>query len=546
MAASIVSKVLQRQGIGIATGDKAGKDTAAPAPTLHVDLAPAALIEQAVIRGEGELAANGSLVVKTGAYTGRSPKDRFIVDTPDVHDAIAWGAVNTPLDPACYERIRDGVASYLTSRDDLFVVRGLAGANRRHARKFMVACERASQALFITQLLVRPTAGERRRYGEPDFTILSAPGYACDPTRDGVASTAAVIINFSERVIIVAGTGYSGEIKKSIFSVMNYLLPVEDHVMPMHCSASMDPSTHETAVFFGLSGTGKTTLSANPTRLLIGDDEHGWAAGEGIFNIEGGCYAKCDGLTEQREPEIFRAVRFGSLCENVVLDAARRPDYADTSLTRNTRVGYPIEHITSAWTKGCGQEPSVVIFLTCDAFGVLPPIARLTPEAAMYHFVTGFTAKVAGTELGIVEPVPTFSSLFGEPFMPLDPLVYARMLGERIEAGGARVYLVNTGWIGGSYGTGHRIELAYTRALVARALDGHIEDAQFVHDEVFNMDVPTTCHGVPDGILLPWRLWPSRSLYHEAAHTLATMFRENFERRYSHLPEAVRLAGPQG
>ena len=410
MAASIVSKVLQRQGIGIATGGKAGKDKAAPAPTLHVDMAPAALIEQAVIRSEGELAANGSLVVKTGAYTGRSPKDRFIVDTPDVHDTIAWGAVNTPLDPACYERIRDGVAAYLTNRDDLFVVRGMAGANRRHARKFMVACERASQALFITQLLVHPTAGERRRYGEPDFTILSAPGYTCDPARDGVASTAAVVINFSERVIIVAGTGYSGEIKKSIFSVMNYLLPVEDHVLPMHCSASMDPSTHETAVFFGLSGTGKTTLSANPTRLLIGDDEHGWAAGEGIFNIEGGCYAKCDGLTEQREPEIFRAVRFGSLCENVVLDAARRPDYADTSLTRNTRVGYPIEHITSAWTKGCGQEPSVVIFLTCDAFGVLPPIARLTPEAAMYHFVTGFTAKVAGTELGIVSSEPVMPS----------------------------------------------------------------------------------------------------------------------------------------
>lgn len=547
MAASSVSTTLTALGITtpLATAKTNRNHAGTNGPHLYVDLPVARLVEEAVARREGELAANGAFVVKTGAYTGRSPRDRFVVDTPNIHDTIAWGATNVALDTEHYERIRDGVAAHLSKRD-LFVVRGMAGANRRHARTFMVACERASQALFITQLLVRPTAGERRRYGVPDFTILAAPSYRCDAERDGVNSNAAVIINFAERVIIVAGTGYSGEIKKAIFSVMNYLLPVEDGVLPMHCSASMDPVTHESAVFFGLSGTGKTTLSANPTRLLIGDDEHGWAAGKGIFNLEGGCYAKCDGLTEQREPEIYRAVRFGALCENVVLDARREPDFADTSLTTNTRVGYPVEHIPNAWVKGCGREPGVVIFLTCDAFGVLPPIARLTPEAAMYHFVTGFTAKVAGTELGIEEPVPTFSSLFGEPFMPLDPLVYARMLGERLKGGRTRVYLVNTGWIGGSYGTGHRIELAYTRALVARALDGSIEDAQFIHDKIFNMDIPTSCQGVPDGILVPWHLWQSKSLYDEAAHTLAGMFRENFERRYAHLPASIREAGPQG
>ena len=296
-------------------------------------------------------------------------------------------------------------------------------------------------------------------------------------------------------------------------------------------------------MFFGLSGTGKTTLSANPTRLLIGDDEHGWSD-MGIFNIEGGCYAKCEGLDAFHEPEIFNAVRFGAICENVVLDESRKPNYDDVSVTHNTRVAYPVEHIPNAWTKGMGTTPSVVLFLTCDAFGVLPPISRLTADAAMYHFVTGFTAKIPGTEVGVTEPTPTFSSLFGEPFMPLDPMVYAKMLGERIADGRTRVYLVNTGWIGGGYGVGHRIELAYTRALVARALDGTIEDSEFVHDDIFNVDIPTTCHGVPDGILVPRQYWQSTARYDEAAHNLAVMFEENFEKKYSHLPESVKAAGP--
>ena len=537
MAGTTASDVLQGYGITVGANGSEAAST-----QLFVDLSAAELVEQAVKRGEGELASNGSLVIKTGERTGRSPDDRFIVDTPDVHDKIAWGEVNRPISSESYERILAGVADYVNQRD-LFAIRGMAGADRNHSRKFLIACERASQALFIKQLLVRPLAREMARFGEPDFCVIAAPGYTCDPEHDGVNSEAAVLVNFQERVIIVAGTGYSGEIKKSIFSVMNYLLPIEDDVLPMHCSASMDPITHETAVFFGLSGTGKTTLSANPTRLLIGDDEHGWSD-MGVFNIEGGCYAKCEGLDSYHEPEIYNAIRFGSVCENVVLGTGRVPDYNDTSITRNTRVAYPVEHIPNAWGKGMGTVPSVVLFLTCDAFGVLPPISRLTADAAMYHFVTGFTSKVAGTEIGITEPTPTFSALFGEPFMPLDPMVYAKMLGDRIADGHTRVYLVNTGWIGGGYGVGHRIELAYTRALVARALDGTIESAEFVHDDIFNVDIPTSCHGVPDAILVPRHYWKSSARYDEAAHNLASMFEENFEKKYSHLPDAVKEAGP--
>ncbi|MZJ92473.1 phosphoenolpyruvate carboxykinase (ATP) [Collinsella aerofaciens] len=518
------------------------EDPAENQPRLLVDLSAAELVEHAIRREEGRMASNGALVIETGERTGRSPNDRFIVDTPDVHDKIAWGAVNRPLSAESYEAIKAGIVNYLNERD-VFVTRGMAGADRNHTRRLLVACERASQALFIKQMLARPLAREIARTGEPDFCVLAAPGYQCDPAIKGLNSSAAVVINFQERVILVAGTGYSGEIKKSIFSVMNYLLPVEDDVLPMHCSASMDPVTHETAVFFGLSGTGKTTLSANPTRLLSGDDEHGWSD-MGIFNIEGGCYAKCEGLDAFHEPEIFNAVRFGAICENVVLDENRKPNYDDISITHNTRVAYPVEHIPNAWTKGMGTTPSVVLFLTCDAFGVLPPISRLTADAAMYHFVTGFTAKIPGTEVGVTEPTPTFSSLFGEPFMPLDPMVYAKMLGERIADGRTRVYLVNTGWIGGGYGVGHRIELAYTRALVARALDGTIEDSEFVHDDIFNVDIPTTCHGVPDGILVPRQYWQSTARYDEAAHNLAVMFEENFEKKYSHLPESVKAAGP--
>lgn len=511
---------------------------------IHVDECPAELIGAAVARGEGTLTSTGSLAVVTGAYTGRAPKNRFIVDTQNVHDRIAWGDVNVAMDPEVYAALRRRAAAYLSAADDLFVIRGLAGADRTHARKFAVVAERASQALFAKQMLVRPSSDELACYGEPDFTVLAAPGLTADLATGGPGDQACIAINFDERVIVVAGSGYAGEIKKSIFSAMNYLLPVEDCVLPMHCSANMDPATGETAVFFGLSGTGKTTLSADPARLLIGDDEHGWAD-EGVFNIEGGCYAKCINLDPDHEPDIFNAVRFGSLSENVVYDPATHVvDYCDASLTENTRAAYPIEHIGNSLPEGKGAVPSVVIFLTADAFGVLPPIARLRKRSAMYHFMTGFTSKVAGTEVGIVEPQPTFSALFGEPFMPLDPLVYASMLSERIAANRTRAYLVNTGWTGGGYGVGHRISIKDTRALVTAALSGAIEESAFVHDERFNLDVPTSCPGVKSRLLNPRSTWKSPEAYDEAADGLARMFEENFERRYPYAPANVREAGP--
>lgn len=510
-----------------------------------IDPSPARLIEKAVSRGEGILASTGALAVTTGKYTGRSPKDRFIVDTPDVHDKIAWGNVNVPFSEEDYQLVHDEVISYLSERR-IFMVHGIAGADRRYSRKILVLTELASQALFAHQMLVRPTEEELVNYGRADFVVMACPGLKLDPAVHHTHSEAAVIINFKERVVLIAGAQYSGEIKKSIFSVMNYLLPVEENVLTMHCSCNMNPQSHGTTVFFGLSGTGKTTLSAAEGRLLIGDDEHGWAK-DSVFNIEGGCYAKTIRISEATEPQIWHAIRFGSLCENVVLDPnSRVADYDDDSLTENGRVAYPVEFIENAVVKGRAKRtPDVVIFLTADAFGVLPPISKLDENAAMYHFMTGFTSKVAGTERGIKEPTPTFSSLFGEPFMPLDPMVYAKMLGEKIEHNGTRVYLINTGWSGGSYGTGSRIKLKYTRKMVEAAQSGIIDDSEFVHDERFNLDVPTSCPGVPDELLNPRSTWADKDAYDATAEKLAQMFVENAEKRLQSMTPEVRAAGPR-
>ena len=395
-------------------------------------------------------------------------------------------------------------------------------------------------------MLVRPTDDELRNFGDADFVVMAAPTLKLDPEVHGTHSEAAVLINFQERTILVVGTQYSGEIKKSIFSVMNYLLPVEDHVLTMHCSCNMNPRSHGTTVFFGLSGTGKTTLSAAEDRLLIGDDEHGWAE-DRVFNIEGGCYAKTIDITPETEPQIWNAIRFGSMCENVVIDEDTRvADYFDTSLTENGRVAYPVEFVPGAVAKGRAKRtPDVVIFLTADAFGVLPPIAKLDRNAAMYHFMTGFTSKVAGTERGIKEPQPTFSSLFGEPFMPLDPNVYAQMLGEKIDTGGVRVYLINTGWTGGPYGVGKRMKLAYTRKMVEAAQSGIIDDSEYVHDERFNLDVPTSCPGVPSELLNARNTWEDRAAYDEMAEKLAQMFVDNAEKRLTTMAPEIRAAGPK-
>ncbi len=509
-----------------------------------IDVSPAVLIEKAVERGEGTLASTGALCVTTGQYTGRSPKDRFVVDTPEVHAKIAWGEVNVPMAPEDYARIKSEVIAHFSERR-LFVVHGIAGADRRYSRKFCVITELASQALFAHQMLVRPTKKELAEYGLADFVVMAAPKLKLDPATHHTNSEAAVIINFTEKVILVVGTQYSGEIKKAIFSTMNYLLPVEDGVLPMHCSCNMNPASHGTTVFFGLSGTGKTTLSAAHNRELIGDDEHGWAE-DSVFNIEGGCYAKTINITEENEPQIWNAIRFGSICENVVIDPkTREADYFDVSLTENGRVAYPVEFIDNAVLKGSAKRtPDVVIFLTADAFGVLPPISKLDKNAAMYHFMTGFTSKVAGTERGVKEPQPTFSSLFGEPFMPLDPMVYGQMLGEKIERGGTRVYLINTGWTGGPYGVGERIKLKYTRKMVEAAQSGIIDDCEFVHDDRFNLDIPTACPSVPTQLLDPKSTWASPEDYDVCAESLAAMFVDNAEKRLQSMSDEVRAAGP--
>jgi len=510
---------------------------------VKYNLSPAKLVEEALINGEGVLTNTGALSIKTGKYTGRSPRDKYIVDTDDVHDKIAWGAVNVPMPERRYRRIKEKICSYLSYRD-LYVFKGYAGADKKYRRKFMIVNEMACQNLFIHQLLIRPTEEELESYGNPDYTILVAPGFHCNP-HDHTNSEAAIIVNFKEKLVLICGTQYSGEIKKAVFTIMNYEMPEKEKLLPMHCSANMDPETGETAVFFGLSGTGKTTLSADPNRKLIGDDEHGWSD-EGVFNFEGGCYAKCINLSQEGEPFIWNAIRFGSEVENVIIDPDTRvADYDDGSITDNTRVGYPIEYIDNAEISGVGKTPKVVLFLTADAFGVLPPISRLDENAAMYQFVSGFTSKVAGTERGITEPQPTFSTLFGEPFMPLNPSVYAEMLGERMRKDNTKVYLVNTGWTGGPYGVGSRMKLAYTRAMVTAALNGNLENVEYVHDDRFNLDIPQSCEGVPSEIMNPRETWADKEAYDKTANKLARMFDENFKSKYRHMPESIKNAGPK-
>ena len=510
---------------------------------VYRNLTPAQLTEAALRRGEGTLSKTGALVVTTGKYTGRSPNDKFIVDSEGVHNEIAWGKVNKPISREKFDAIKGKVMAYLQGRE-VFIFDGFAGADKKYTQKFRIINELASQNLFIHQLLIRPTQEELAAYGEPDYTIIAAPGFKCDPVVDGVNSEAAIMIDYEAHMIIICGSQYAGEIKKSVFSTMNYVM-TKMNVLPMHCSANMDPATGETAVFFGLSGTGKTTLSADPARKLIGDDEHGWSP-DGVFNFEGGCYAKCINLKAENEPEIFGAIRFGSLVENVIMDPETREfDFDDGSLTENTRVGYPVDYISNSAIPGVGGIPKVVIFLTADAFGVLPPISRLSKEAAMYHFVTGFTSKLAGTERGVTEPQPTFSTLFGEPFMPMDPNVYAQMLGEKLEKYGTQVYLVNTGWAGGSASDGaKRMKLSYTRAMVTAALNGSFDSIEFKHHDVFNVDFPTSCPGVPDEKLDARGMWADKDAYDAQANKLAAMFQDNFAKKYPNMPAEIVEAGP--
>ncbi len=507
------------------------------AAAVYRNLTPAQLTEHALRRGEGTLSGTGALVVKTGKYTGRSANDKFIVDTPSVHDDIAWGKVNRPISRDHYLAIRSKVIAYLQGKE-VFIFDGFAGADPKYTQSFRIVNELASQNLFIHQLLRRPTAGQIANF-EEDYTIIAAPGFKCMPERDGTRSEAAILVDYEAHEVVICGSQYAGEIKKSVFSVMNYVLPKRG-VFPMHCSANIG-ADGDSAVFFGLSGTGKTTLSADPNRKLIGDDEHGWAD-DSVFNFEGGCYAKCINLSPDGEPEIYNAIKFGALVENVVMDPDTREfDFADDSLAVNSRVGYPIEYIPNAELSGMSSSvPRTVIFLTADAYGVLPPISKLNRNQAKYYFVSGFTSKVAGTEIGITEPVPTFSTCFGEPFLPLDPSVYASMLEEKVEKSGANVYLVNTGW----NGTGKRMKLAYTRAMITAALTGSIEHARFVTDPTFGVSVPTSIDGVPSELLIPENTWEDKEAYRANCRKLAESFIENF-RKYEHMSAEVIAAGPK-
>ncbi len=506
---------------------------------VHRNLSTPQLVEAAIARGEASLADNGSLVALTGARSGRSPRDKFIVRDAITSDSVDWGKVNQPFDPAKFEALLTRVVAHMRERD-LYVLDLYAGADAAYRLPVQVIAEYAWHALFVKQLFVRVPAAELPSH-KAEFTVIAAPEFEAVPERDGTHSGTFIITDFTRRLILVGGTKYAGEMKKSIFGVMNFLLPSRD-VLPMHCSANLGPAG-DTALFFGLSGTGKTTLSADPQRRLIGDDEHGWS-GHGIFNIEGGCYAKCVDLSAEKEPQIYNAIRFGAVLENVVIDQQTgTPDYTDIRYTENTRAAYPVEFIANAVIPGVGGHPGHVLFLTADAFGVLPPIARLSPEQAMYHFLSGYTAKLAGTEAGLgSEPVPEFSTCFASPFIPLPPAVYAQMLGERLQQHNAQCWLVNTGWTGGAFGTGQRMSLKHTRAIVNAVLDGRLNDVDYVTEPAFGLTIPVSCPDVPAALLNPRNAWKDPRAYDAQAAMLAEKFEKNFAR--FNAPANVRAAGP--
>ncbi|WP_440998713.1 phosphoenolpyruvate carboxykinase (ATP) [Fodinibius sp. SL11] len=504
------------------------------------NLTPPELYEEAIENGEAILTKDYALRVLTGKYTGRSPKDKFIVDQPSIHDDIDWGEINQPTDEEVFKNLYEKVTGYMQDKK-LYVKDCYAGADEKYQLNVRVVSEAAYHGLFAHNMFIRPT-NEQLKNHEPDFTVLAAPNFKADPEVDGTRSEAFVLVNFDKKIILIGGTLYSGEVKKGIFSVMNYLLPKQD-VMAMHCSANMDQDG-DTAVFFGLSGTGKTTLSSDQSRILIGDDEHGWSE-DGVFNIEGGCYAKTINLSEEGEPLIYATTQMpGTILENVVLYQNREPDFDDTSYTQNTRCSYPIDYIPNAADSGQGNHPSNVIFLTCDAFGVLPPISKLTPEQAMYHFISGYTAKVAGTERGVTEPQATFSACFGAPFMPLHPTVYAELLADKIRKHNSTVWLLNTGWTGGSYGEGHRMKLGHTRQMLSEALDGNLDNATFDIDPVFGLAIPNEVDGIPTEVLTPRKTWSDKEAYDEKAEELAAMFAENFQQFEDEASQELIKAGP--
>jgi phosphoenolpyruvate carboxykinase (ATP) len=504
------------------------------------NLQPARLVELALARGEGTLADNGALVVRTGAKTGRSAEDKHVVRTAETDKDVWWGNVNRPVAPAVFDALLGRAIEHLRG-GDRFVFDGFAGAASEHRLPLRVVTNKAWVSLFARTLFLRPTAAELARHA-PAFTVVHAGDLPAGGPAAGVRSDAFIGIDFDRGIVLILGTGYAGEVKKSIFSVMNYLLPRRG-VLTMHCSANVGPA-NDAALFFGLSGTGKTTLSADPQRNLIGDDETGWSE-QGIFNIEGGCYAKCINLSRQAEPQIYDAIRFGSVLENVVVDPETRvPDYADASITENTRATYPVDFIPGCRIPGVGPHPRQVIFLAADAFGVLPPVAKLTPALAMYHYISGYTAKLAGTEAGVTSPKATFSPCFGGPFLPLHPMRYAELLGNKLSQHQAGCWLVNTGWSGGPYGVGKRMSIAVSRAVVSAILADGLAGARFKPDPVFGILVPDAVPGVPAQVLSPRDTWPDPAAYDAKARELADLFKKNFETYAAACSPEVRAAGP--
>jgi phosphoenolpyruvate carboxykinase (ATP) len=517
-----------------------GIDTGAE---LHWNLTTAPLVEQSLRRGEGVLAKDGPLVVATGKHTGRSANDKFIVRDAETESTVWWGKTNKGMTPDHFQALKQDFLAHLKTKPTLFVQDLFGGSQPEHRVNVRVINEFAWHNLFIRTMLVRPEAGELAGF-EPEYTIIDLPSFQADPARHGTRSETVIAVNFSEKLILIGGTAYAGEMKKSVFGILNYLLPVKG-VMPMHCSANIGPDG-DTAVFFGLSGTGKTTLSADASRTLIGDDEHGWSD-TAVFNFEGGCYAKMIRLSPEAEPEIYATTkRFGTVLENVVIDPATRElDFDDATLAENSRGAYPIEFIPNCSERNLGPVPRNMIFLTADAYGVLPPIAKLTPDQAMYHFLSGYTARVAGTEIGVTEPDATFSTCFGAPFMPRHPSVYGNLLKERIAKGGVDCWLVNTGWTGGKYGVGSRMPIKATRALLNAALDGSLNDAEFRTDPNFGFKVPVAVAGVDTAILDPRSTWPDPVEYDATAKKLVGQFIENFAQFADHVDEGVRQSAPK-
>jgi len=508
---------------------------------IYRNLPVAALVEHAIRNGEAELAANGALVARTGKWTGRSPSDKFIVRNGASEDTVEWGAINQPIDQAHYDALRARVLSYAHDRR-MYVLDACVGADPDTQLPIRVVTEYAWHNLFAKQLFIRSNAAELDE-NPPAYTVISVPSFQAVPASDGTRSETAVIVDFARREVLITGTEYAGEIKKSIFSVMNFLLP-EQNILPMHCSANIGQSA-DVALFFGLSGTGKTSLSSDPARRLIGDDEHGWGD-DGVFNFEGGCYAKCIHLRREDEPQIYDAIQFGAVLENVILDpVTRRPDYDDASLTENTRAAYPLDNVENIVPSGVGGHPQTIFFLAADAFGVLPPIAGLSPEQAMYHFLSGYTSKLAGTEVGLgSEPHATFEACFGAPFLPLPAIRYAEMLRDKIRRHGTQVYLLNTGWTGGPFGVGTRIKLDHTRAMVRAVLEGRLDGGATYVDPRFGLTVPEWIDGVPERLLHPRSTWQSQTAYDQAANRLAQRFVDNFA-KFGPVADEMVAAGPK-